>query len=37
MGMAIGYGYMAMMIIDYMDRVKFSLFRFGVKTSFMWV
>lgn len=26
----IGYGYMAiMMIIDYMDRVKFGLSRFG--------
>jgi hypothetical protein len=26
-----------MMIIDYMDRVKLSLSRFGVRTSFMWV
>jgi hypothetical protein len=36
--LVIGYGYMAiMMIIDYMDRVKFGLSRFGVRTSIMWV
>jgi len=33
MFMAIGYGYI--MIIDYMDRVKFGLSGFRVRTSFM--
>jgi hypothetical protein len=34
--LAIGYGYMVM-VIDYMDRVKFGLLTFGVRTSFIWV
>jgi hypothetical protein len=34
--MVIGYGYMAM-VIDYVDRVRFGLLGFGVRTSFMWV
>jgi hypothetical protein len=25
------------MVIDYMDRVRFGLLGFGVRTSFMWV
>jgi len=34
--MGIGYGYVVM-VINYIDRVKFGLLRFGVRTSFIWV
>jgi hypothetical protein len=32
--LVVGYGYVAM-VIDYMDRVRFGLLGFGVRTSFM--
>jgi hypothetical protein len=32
--LVVGYGYVAM-VIDYMDRVRFGLSGFGVRTSFM--
>jgi hypothetical protein len=34
--MTIGYGYMAM-FIDYMDRVRFDILGFGLRTSFIYV
>lgn len=36
--LAIGNGYWVLvMVIDYIDKVKFGLLRFGVRTSFIWV
>jgi len=34
--MGIGYWYMAM-VIHYMIRLDLAFFKFGVRTSFMWV